>query len=130
MTVQAPRLTRNVVVRAKIETMNAEQLEVALAEREKITIIDFFATWCGPCVLLAQELEKVADELGEEVRIIKVDVDANQELSSALKIEGLPTTVFLPKDGRAALRTEGLLPASQIIEMVRDLNKPEAPMPQ
>lgn len=55
--------------------------------RKVPVIIDLFATWCGPCLLLAEELEKVAKELGPEgVRIFKVDVDAEQELASQLQV--------------------------------------------
>ncbi|GFH25566.1 thioredoxin domain-containing protein, partial [Haematococcus lacustris] len=60
----------------------------------------------------------VAEELGDSVKVVKVDVDENRQLSTQLKIEGLPTMVFIPKDAsRPALRTEGLLPAAQIIEI-------------
>lgn len=99
--------------------MNAEELEVAIQERDKPLIIDFYATWCGPCLLLAQELEKVNEELEDKVRIIKVDTDENPELSSQLQIAGLPTMVFVAVDkAKPALRTEGLLPAQTIKEIV------------
>jgi thiol-disulfide isomerase/thioredoxin len=45
-------------------------------------VIDFYATWCGPCLLMAKELEKVAAELGDAVRIVKLDVDANPDIAS------------------------------------------------
>jgi len=83
-------------------------------------IIDFFATWCGPCVLLAKELEQVAEEMGEKIKIIKIDCDENEAISGALQIQGLPTLIFVGMDPqKPALRTEGLLPAQAIIDIVQ-----------
>lgn len=105
----------------QIEQINAEQLETALADRDRPLVIDFFATWCGPCLLLAKELETVAADLGDAVRIVKIDVDANDELAGALQIQGLPTLVFVGLDpAKPALRTEGLLPASAIKQIIEE----------
>ncbi len=94
------------------------QLSSPSQDRSTPLIIDFFATWCGPCVLLASELEKVKEELGDSVRIVKVDTDKEEELSSQLQIQGLPTLVFVGTDKtKPALRTEGMLPA----EMVKNI---------
>ncbi|GLI61144.1 hypothetical protein VaNZ11_003420 [Volvox africanus] len=113
---------RSVISHAKVQKINGEELEVAIAGRDTTLIVDFFATWCGPCLLLARELEQVAEQLDGKVRVVKVDVDENPELSNLLKIQGLPTLVIIPKDnGKPALRTEGLLPAAQIMEIVSQL---------
>ena len=53
------------------------QLEKEIADRDRTLIVDFFATWCGPCLLLASELEKVAETLGDKVKVLKIDVDEN-----------------------------------------------------
>ena len=82
-------------------------------------VIDFFATWCGPCVLLASELEKVKTELGDTVRIVKVDTDEESALSTQLQIQGLPTLVFVGTDvEKPALRTEGMLPAEMVKSII------------
>lgn len=104
----------------KIEQLNAEQLEAAVQTREKPLIIDFYADWCGPCKLMAQELEKVAEELGDKVRIVKVDTEAEPELSTQLQIQGLPTLVFVGVENKPALRTEGLLPALSIKQIIEE----------
>ena len=188
----------------QVRELNEEDLELALVEREKPMIIDFYADWCGPCVLLADELAKVrcrhtvcvvprhcarlrsvractelrcvlqdarltlprlvalqkigsdldcreetgllrgvlswvgasshnqcaatgcagvmqvAEDLGDEVSIYKVNTETNTTLSSQLQIQGLPTMIFVGTDPeKPALRTEGLLPAKSIIEIVR-----------
>eukprot|EP00879_Flechtneria_rotunda_P027282 GHRR01029223.1.p1 GENE.GHRR01029223.1~~GHRR01029223.1.p1 ORF type:complete len:126 (+),score=28.03 GHRR01029223.1:184-561(+) len=71
---------------ANIKQVNAEELEARIAARDKPIVVDFFATWCGPCLLLAQELEKVAKDLGDGVEILKLDVDQNTDLSTRLQV--------------------------------------------
>ncbi|KAF6264260.1 thioredoxin-like protein [Scenedesmus sp. NREL 46B-D3] len=106
---------------ANIRQVNAEELEAAIAARDKPIVVDFFATWCGPCLLLAQELEKVAGELGEGIDVLKLDVDQNADLSTRLQIQGLPTMIFIGMDNnKPALRTEGLLPAETIKNIIKN----------
>ena len=104
-----------------VEKMNAEQLEIAMADRSTPLVIDFYATWFGPCVLMSAELEKVQKELGaDKVRCIKVDTDEETELASQLAIEGLPTLVFVSKNAASpALRTEGMIPAETVINIIQ-----------
>lgn len=107
------------ITSAKPRKVSAEELEVELADRTVPLVVDFYASWCGPCVLLAKELEQVADELGDTVKVLKIDTDENPELSSQLQIQGLPTMVFIGTDtSKPALRTEGLLPAATIKDIV------------
>ncbi|CAG9466049.1 unnamed protein product [Pedinophyceae sp. YPF-701] len=102
-----------------VKKVNAAELEVEIANRSKPLIVDFYASWCGPCVMLAKELDKVADELGDAVTIVKVDCDEEEELAGQLQIRGLPTLVFISPDGeKPALRTEGLLPSDTIKEII------------
>lgn len=69
--------------------------------------------------MLASELEKVKEELGDSVRIVKVDTDKEEELSSQLQIQGLPTLVFVGTDKtKPALRTEGMLPAEMVNNII------------
>lgn len=78
------------------------------------------ATWCGPCLLLAQELDKVAEDVGDAVSILKLDVDENPELASQLQIAGLPTMIFIgTDDSKPALRSEGLMTAETIKSILR-----------
>lgn len=125
----APRPPRRAVAvraesqHANIVQVDAEQLEAEILGRDRPLIIDFYATWCGPCVLLAKELETVAERMGDAVRILKIDTDKNPDISTQLQIHGLPTLIFVGMDAnKPALRTEGLLPAQVIQEIVeRDL---------
>ncbi|HSN47684.1 MAG TPA: thioredoxin, partial [Flavobacterium sp.] len=65
-----------------------------IIKSEKPVLIDFFATWCGPCKMLAPVLKEVKDSLGERITILKIDVDKNQELSSKYQVRGVPTMIL------------------------------------
>lgn len=66
----------------------------------KPCVIDFYATWCGPCRMVAPILKDLAKEYGEEIVIYKVDTDKEKELSMAMGIQSLPTIVFIPQSGQ------------------------------
>ena len=61
---------------------------------EGLTLVDFFATWCGPCKMMHPVLEQLKDELGESVRVIKIDVDKNMDLSMQYRIQSVPTLML------------------------------------
>ena len=67
---------------------------------EKPAVIDFYATWCGPCRMVAPILKDLAKEYGDSIVIYKVDTDKEKELSMAMGIQSLPTIVFIPKTGQ------------------------------
>ncbi|KAH7387533.1 hypothetical protein KP509_16G027800 [Ceratopteris richardii] len=84
-------------------------------------VVDFYATWCGPCLLLSQELEQLMAEYGEKVKFLKVDRDEEYELATDLKIEGFPTSVFVSKDAeKNVIRTEGLFPSDVIRNIIEN----------
>ena len=66
---------------------------------DKPAVIDFYATWCGPCRMVAPILKDLAKEYGDSIVIYKVDTDKEKELSMAMGIRSLPTIVFIPKTG-------------------------------
>ena len=67
---------------------------------DKPSVIDFYATWCGPCRMVAPILKDLAKEYGDSIVIYKVDTDKEKELSMAMGIQSLPTIVFIPKTGQ------------------------------
>ncbi|MCB0443745.1 MAG: thioredoxin [Flavobacterium sp.] len=84
----------------------------------KPVLVDFFATWCGPCQMLSPVLKEVKDELGEKVTIIKIDVDRNQSLATQFQVRGVPT-MMLFKNGKQVWRQSGLLSKQEIINIIQ-----------
>jgi thioredoxin 1 len=84
---------------------------------DKPVLIDFFATWCGPCQMLGPVLKQVKDSLGDRVSIIKVDVDKNQELAAMQQVRGVPT-MMLYQRGQQLWRQSGVLSKEEIIQII------------
>lgn len=106
--------------------VNGEELEMMLlGDWEQPLVIDAYATWCGPCVLMAPEFESAAKELRGRVRFAKIDTDKNPEIAGRLNVMGLPTLLFLDKfegdDGPAKAvlkeRIEGAIQKKSIVAL-------------
>ena len=92
--------------------------EDMLAGADKPTLVDFYATWCGPCQLMAGELKKVKDKLQDQLQIVKIDTDRYEALASKHQIHAL-TTMVLFKDGQEIDRIEGAMTASQLVDRLQ-----------
>lgn len=88
-----------------------------IIKSEKPVLIDFFATWCGPCKSLAPILKEVKDSLGERITIIKIDVDKNEQLSSKYQVRGVPTMILF-QNGVQLWRESGVLSKEAIINTI------------
>lgn len=88
-----------------------------LIQSEKPILVDFFATWCGPCKMLSPVLKEVKDQLGDQISIIKIDVDKNQQVASQYQVRGVPTMILFQK-GKQLWRQSGVLDKSTIINIV------------
>ncbi len=89
-----------------------------LINSEKPTLVDFYATWCGPCKMMSPLLEQVATDLGSDAKIIKVDIDKNREAAKQYGIRSVPTLILF-KEGEIVWRQSGLPPKNLITESVK-----------
>ncbi len=80
-------------------------------------LVDFFATWCGPCKMMQPILEDTAKKMGEKVKIVKVDVDKNPLAASKFQVRGVPTLILFQK-GKILWRESGVVPSHQLVKSI------------
>jgi thioredoxin 1 len=98
-----------------------------LIKSDKPLLVDFYATWCGPCQMLAPILSEVKDTFKERVSIIKIDVDKNQEIAAHYRVKGVPT-MMLFQNGIQLWRQSGVLSKIEIVEIIMEKSTwPELP---
>lgn len=85
---------------------------------DKPVLVDFYANWCGPCKMLAPILEDAKSELGDDVKIVKIDVDKNEALAGKYQVKGVPTLILFKK-GQQLWRQSGVLQKSEIVQLVK-----------
>ena len=94
--------------------MNAFQ---QLIQKDQPVLVDFFATWCGPCQMLAPILKQVKENLGERITIIKIDVDKNQAIAAQYQVRGVPT-MLLFQNGKQLWRQSGVVSKEELIKII------------
>ena len=87
-------------------------------QSDKPVLVDFFAEWCGPCKMMSPILKEVKDSLGDEVTIIKVDVDKNPQAAAAYQVQGVPTLIVFKK-GEAVWRQSGVVPKAGLVNILQ-----------
>ena len=90
-----------------------------LIQQDKHTLVDFFATWCGPCRMQAPILEAVKESVGDTDNILKVDIDQNQRLAAQYNVRSVPTLILF-KNGEAVWRAVGLQQADELERRIHD----------
>jgi len=97
--------------------INDASFESEVLNSDKPVVVDFWATWCGPCRKLGPVLDEVANEFGDKVKFVKVNTDENLKTAKDYAISGLPSLLVF-KNGKAVERLVGLMPKSSIISNI------------
>ena len=85
---------------------------------DKLVLVDFFATWCQPCKMMHPVLESIKQQLGDSIRIIKVDVDKYQQTAAQYRVQSVPT-LMLFRNGQNLWRQSGAMSASNLLSIIK-----------
>lgn len=100
-----------------LKHINIDNFENEVLKSEKVVLVDFFATWCGPCKMIAPVIAEIAERYEGKVKVGKVNVDDENELAMKYQISSIPTLVLF-KDGKVANTKIGLCSKSEIENMI------------
>ncbi|KAK4601695.1 hypothetical protein RGQ29_011010 [Quercus rubra] len=105
------------LVKAKKQTFSS--FDDLLTNSDKPVLVDFYATWCGPCQFMAPILNEVSTQLKDTIQVVKIDTEKYPSIANKYKIEALPTFIIF-KDGEPYDRFEGALSADQLIQRIEN----------
>ena len=99
--------------------VNKENIESEVLQSEKVVVADFWAPWCGPCRMQAPILERVKEELGDQVEIYKLDVDENEQTAKQFGVMSIPTLILF-KDGKEVAKNVGLMSQEAVVDLINE----------
>jgi len=88
-----------------------------LIDQDTPVLVDFYADWCGPCQMMTPVLKEVADEMGDKVKIIKIDVDKNQPIAQRFGVRSIPTLILF-KNGKILENKAGVMTKRDLTQMI------------
>ena len=105
------------VMPGQVADLSGDQVAQELKHASTPLVLDVFATWCGPCQMMAPQLQEAAVDWGTNIRVAKMDSDKHPEMASQLRVQGLPTIVLF-QHGKEVARMEGALMKDQLLQWV------------
>jgi thioredoxin 1 len=103
-----------------METKQKTETFSDIINGETPVLVDFFATWCGPCKTMSPILKDFASQMGDRVRVIKIDVDKAPTTAETYKIQGVPTLILF-RNGEILWRQSGVVQKNQLVKIINDL---------
>lgn len=88
-----------------------------IINQDKPVLVDFFATWCGPCKMMSPILDDLKTRVGEKASVIKIDVDKNQQVAADYQVRGVPTLILF-KNGKTLWRQSGVVQAAELEKLI------------
>ena len=98
--------------------INTSEFRTSVEENQGVVVVDFFATWCGPCKMLAPVFEQAGEEMQNEATFLKVDIDESLELARQFQISTVPT-VMVFKNGKPVDSLVGFIPKEALVQKVK-----------
>ena len=87
---------------------------------DKPVLVDFFATWCNPCKMMAPTVEAVGKEMSDQIRTLKIDIDKNEQVAMKYRIQSVPTLIIFKK-GEIAWRNSGVIDKNALIQHIKSV---------
>ena len=100
--------------------LNSSNFNEEITNTDKLVLIDFYATWCGPCKMLSPIITEISKEYSDKVKVCKVNIDENQELALKYDIMSIPTLIFFKK-GEAVNTSVGFCSKSELEDKINNL---------
>ena len=91
-----------------------DTFETEVLQSDKLVLVDFWATWCGPCKMIAPILEELAEEMSDQIKVTKMDVDVNKVVAGKFNIMSIPSLLFF-KNGKMVDQIVGAVPKAQLL---------------
>lgn len=98
--------------------LNEKNFEEEVVKSDKVVLIDFWASWCGPCRMMSPVIDQISEEVGDSAKVCKINIDEQQNLAVKYNVMSIPTFVVL-KNGKEVGRTVGVQDKQEIIKMLK-----------
>ena len=99
-------------------TLNKDNFEEEVLKSEKLVLVDFWASWCGPCRMMSPVIDQVAEEMGDNIKVGKINIDEERDLALQYDVMSIPTFIVF-KDGREIGRSVGVQDKEEIKGMLK-----------